>query len=85
MEILYTINRHLLCGGIVTEFDPGLPSTRRIQKAIKDQERVELKLSTTEVLTGRIVWQDSECICMAGDQGSEILIWRHSVLYLKSS
>jgi host factor-I protein len=68
----------------MSEFDPGLPSIRQIQSSIKDKREVELKLVTGDLLMGKILWQDSNCICLVDENEQQILIWRQAIAYLKS-
>lgn len=67
----------------MSEFDPGLPSIRQIQNLIKDQQEVELKLSTDDLLVGKIIWQDSNCICLVDHYDQQTIVWRHALIYLK--
>jgi host factor-I protein len=67
----------------MAQFDTGLPSVRQIQGFIKDQPEIQLKLSTGELLSGKILWQDAECLCLAEPSGHSILVWRQSIVYLK--
>lgn len=46
------------------ELDTGLPSTRQIQTIIREEKEVEMKLSTGDLLTGKVRWQDPHCICI---------------------
>jgi host factor-I protein len=65
------------------EFDTGLPSIRMIQSFIKDKQEVELRLSTDDLLVGKILWQDSDCICLIDQYEQSTLVWRQSLVYLK--
>lgn len=67
----------------MAEFDPGLPSIRQIQSLIKDQQDVELKLLTDDLLVGKIIWQDANCICLVDHYNQHTLVWRHAIVYLK--
>jgi host factor-I protein len=67
----------------MTEFDTGLPSVRQVQTYIKDQQEVELKLSTDDLLVGKIIWQDSYCLCLIDHYNQPTLIWRQAIVYLK--
>ncbi|MGK7872278.1 MAG: RNA-binding protein hfq [Xenococcaceae cyanobacterium] len=68
----------------MSEFDTGLPSVRQVQGFIKDKQEVELKLSTGELLVGKILWQDLHCICLVDHYDQPTLIWRQALVYLKS-
>ncbi|MEL4898485.1 Hfq-related RNA-binding protein [Crocosphaera sp. Alani8] len=67
----------------MTEFDTGLPSVRQVQKYIKDQQKIVIQLTTTESITGQILWQDPQCICVSDESNQSLLIWRHALVYLK--
>ena len=66
----------------MAEFQTGLPSVRRIQGFIKDKTEIEVKLLTNDVLTGKVAWQDSDCLCLKST-GQETLIWRGAIAYIK--
>ena len=67
----------------MTEFDTGLPSVRQVQDFIKNKQEVELKLSTDDLIVGKIIWQDSSCICLVDHYDQPTLIWRQALIYLK--
>ena len=67
----------------MTEFDTGLPSVRQVQDFIKDKQEVELKLSTDDLIVGKIIWQDSSCLCLVDHYDRPTLIWRQALIYLK--
>ena len=67
----------------MSEFDQSLPSIRQLQTLIKDKQEVELKLSTDDLLVGKIVWQDSSCICLVDHYSQQTIVWRHALIYLK--
>ena len=67
----------------MTEFDTGLPSVRQVQDFIRDKQEVELKLSTDDLIVGKIIWQDSSCICLVDHYDQPTLIWRQALIYLK--
>ena len=67
----------------MTEFDTGLPSVRQVQDFIKDKQEVEIKLSTDDLIVGKIIWQDSICICLVDHYDQPTLIWRQALIYLK--
>jgi host factor-I protein len=68
----------------MAQFDTGLPSVRQIQGLIKDKREVQVKLITGELLAGKLLWQDSDCLCLAEREGRSTLVWRQAVAYLKS-
>lgn len=67
----------------MSEFDTGLPSVRQVQGLIKDKQEIELKLVTNDLLVGKILWQDINCICLADGSEQPILVWRQAIAYLK--
>lgn len=67
----------------MTEFDTGLPSARLLQSFIKEQKEVELKLITDDLLVGKILWQDPNCLYLLDHYNQSTLIWRQAVAYLK--
>ena len=67
----------------MSEFDPGLPNIRQVQNYIQEKQEVELKLSTDDLLVGRIMWQDRDCICLVDHYEQPTLIWRQAIVYLK--
>ncbi|MEM9804316.1 MAG: RNA-binding protein hfq [Cyanobacteria bacterium P01_D01_bin.56] len=69
---------------MATEFDTGLPSIRQLQGLIREQNTVELKLMTGDVLNGMVVWQDVHAICLSVD-GQTVLVMRTAVAYIKFS
>ena len=68
---------------IMSNFDTTLPSTRQIQTYIQEKKEVEIKLITNDLHVGKVFWQDSNCICLLDQYDLPILIWRHSIVYLK--
>lgn len=68
---------------IMAEFDTGLPSIRRLQTLVRDKQRVEIKLISQDAFSGKMLWQDANCICLLNDQEQQILIWRESIVYVK--
>ncbi len=68
---------------MASEFDTALPSIRHIQTLVKDATIVELKLLTGDLLTGKLGWQDQNCICLLGEKNQPITVWRHAIAYVK--
>lgn len=73
-----------------TELETGLPSIRQIQHLTKEGIEVELKLTTSDVLHGVIIWQDPYSICLkirsdAGEAGfsQPIIVWRQAIVFIK--
>jgi host factor-I protein len=69
---------------VATEFDTGLPSIRKLQGFIKDKTQIELKLVTGDVLTGNLLWQDVQYICLVDNTEQQTLIARSAVVYFKA-
>lgn len=67
----------------MSEFDTTLPSIRQVQTLISDKQEVEVKLVTDDLLVGRILWQDHDCICLVDQYEQKTLIWRQALVYLK--
>ena len=65
------------------ELDVNLPSIRYTQGLIKDKTGVEIKLLTNDVFTGRIVWQDPQSISICDANDQKILVYRHSIAFIK--
>ncbi len=68
---------------MASEFDTALPSIRQVQKLIKDASFVEMKLVTGDSLTGKISWQDQNCLCLVNEDNQPTTVWRHAIAYLK--
>ncbi len=67
----------------MAELDVNLPSIRQTQGLIKDKIGVEIKLLTNDLFTGRIVWQDTECLFIADASDQKTLIYRHAIAFIK--
>ncbi|MBD1876278.1 RNA-binding protein hfq [Nodosilinea sp. FACHB-131] len=67
------------------EFATGLPSVRQVQNLIRDHAPIEVKLITGDVITGRVVWQDPQCICIQTEDQSKHQIWKQAIGFLKYS
>ncbi|MEH1832875.1 MAG: RNA chaperone Hfq [Nostoc sp.] len=68
---------------MLTEFDTSLPSIRQVQNLIKQTKPVELKLLTGDVITGRVLWQDPHCICIADQNSQQTIVWKQAIAYIK--
>ncbi|MBN3895578.1 MAG: RNA-binding protein hfq [Nostoc sp.] len=68
---------------MLTEFDTTLPSIRQVQNLIKQTTPVELKLLTQDVLIGRVLWQDPQCICIADENSQQTTVWKQAIAYIK--
>jgi host factor-I protein len=67
----------------MAELDVNLPSIRQTQGLIKDKIGVEIKLLTNDIFTGRIVWQDTECLFVSDVSDQKTLIYRHAIAFIK--
>ena len=67
----------------MTEFDTGLPSVRQVQKYIKEQQKIVIQLTTQETITGQVLWQYPQCICVSDQSEQSLLIWRQALNYIK--
>ncbi|MGV2831003.1 Hfq-related RNA-binding protein [Myxosarcina sp. GI1(2024)] len=67
----------------MSKFDSGLPSVRKVQDYIKDKQEVELKLTTDDLLVGKIIWQDNDCLCLIDHYDQQTIVWRQALVYLK--
>lgn len=67
----------------MNEVDTGLPNFRQVQGFIKDNQAIELKLLTGDLISGRVFWQDLHCICVRDESEQLVTIWRHAIAYLK--
>ena len=65
------------------EASMGLPSFRQIQSLIKAQGEVEIKVTTNDLLVGKIRWQDSDCVCLLDHYDQPTIIWKQSIVFLK--
>ncbi len=65
-------------------FDTGLPSIRQVQTLIRDQQTVEIKLTTGDTLAGALSWQDANAICVKGADGQNTILMRGAIAYVKS-
>lgn len=67
----------------MTEFNTGQPSIRRIQKIIQEKGAIQIKLISGDTFQGRVIWQDSDCICLRDESDQDVMIWKTSIVYLK--
>ena len=67
------------------EFATGFPSVRQIQNLIRGQQAVEVKLMTGDLLSGHILWQDPQCICLQTEDQSKHQIWKQAIGFLTYS
>ncbi len=67
----------------MTEMKTGLPSVRQLQTLIRNGNQVEVKVSTGDVITGKLLWQDDDCVCVADASAQPSIIWRHALVMIK--
>ncbi|MDF5716266.1 MAG: RNA chaperone Hfq [Rhizonema sp. NSF051] len=68
---------------MVTEFDISLPSIRQVQNFIQQGDTIELKLLTGDLLTGTIIWQDQNCMCIVNENSQQTTVWKQAIAYIK--
>ncbi len=68
----------------MTQFDTAMPGVRQVQNYIKDKQEVELKLVTDDLMVGKIIWQDTDSICIMDHYNQQTLVWRQALVYLKA-
>jgi len=68
---------------MASEVDVSLPHVRQLQAFIRDQQSLEIQLVTGEHLTGKLRWQDPECLCIDDGSSQPTLLWRHAIAYVK--
>ncbi len=68
---------------MATEFDTALPSIRQVQMLIKEKSNVEIKLLTGDVITGKVSWQDQNCLSILDESNQATIVWRQAIAYLK--
>ena len=68
---------------MAVDMTTGQPSVRQLQTLIRDEQRVEVKVVTGDVLAGKLRWQDSTCICIIDDSNQAAIVWRSALVYLK--
>ncbi|URR34437.1 RNA-binding protein hfq [Thermosynechococcus sp. HN-54] len=65
------------------EFNTGLPSIRQVQTFIKDSTEVEVKLSTSDLVVGKVRWQDMNCLCVVDHYDQPTIIWKQAIVFIK--
>lgn len=68
----------------LNEFDTGLPSIRQVQTLIRDQQAVEIKVTTGDTITGALSWQDANAICVKSADGQNTILMRGAIAYVRS-
>ena len=69
---------------MITEFDTSLPSVRQIQNLIQQAATIELKLLTGDILTGKVIWQDAQCVCLVDENSQQTTVWKQAIAYIRS-
>ncbi len=68
---------------MTTELNITLPSVRQVQTLIKDNTEVEVKLSTNDLLVGKLRWQDEQCVCLVDHYDQPTVIWKQAIVFVK--
>lgn len=68
---------------MAVELETGLPSVRLIQTLIREEQEVELKLVTDDLIVGKVRWQDQHCVCIVDHYDQQTIIWRQAIVFLK--
>ncbi|MUH01643.1 RNA-binding protein hfq [Scytonema sp. UIC 10036] len=68
---------------MITEFDTSLPSIRQVQNLIKEGASVQIKLVTGDLVTGKMIWQDVQCLCCVDENKQHITVWKQAIAYIK--
>ncbi|WP_244837949.1 MULTISPECIES: Hfq-related RNA-binding protein [Brasilonema] len=64
--------------------DTSLPSIRQVQNLIQQAVTIEIKLLTGDILIGRIIWQDSQCMCLMNENSQQMTVWKQAIAYIKA-
>ncbi|WP_353931386.1 RNA-binding protein hfq [Okeanomitos corallinicola TIOX110] len=67
-----------------TDFDTTLPSIRQLQNWIKEKTSVEFKLMSGDVITGKVFWQDINCVCIVDANEEKTIVWKLAIAYMKA-
>lgn len=67
----------------MSEFDTALPGVKQVQSYIKNEQEVELKLITDDLVVGKIIWQDADALCIIDHYNQQTLVWRQALVFLK--
>ena len=67
----------------MSQLDLSSPSTRVLQKLIRDQANVQVKTQGGDVFHGQLRWQDAECVCLTVAEG-DIVFWRTSLVFMRA-
>lgn len=65
------------------EFETGLPSVRQMQSLIKDNTEVEVKLVTSDLVVGKLRWQDTNCLCVIDHYDQPTIVWKQAIVFIK--
>jgi host factor-I protein len=68
---------------MAAELETELPSIRQIQSLIREEQEVEFKLVTGDLLSGKVRWQDNYCIAITDQYDQVTIVWRQAIVYLK--
>lgn len=65
------------------DIDTSLPSTRSFQTYVKQNTTLELKTTTGDNFTGRMLWQDPDYFCLIDADEQQYFLKRELVVYIK--
>lgn len=68
---------------MITEFDTSQPSIRQVQNLIQQAVTIQIKLLTGDILNGKIIWQDSQCVCLINKNSQQTIVWKHAIAYIQ--
>lgn len=68
----------------MSQFETNFPGVRQIQTYIKDKHTVEIKLNVGEMIEGKILWQDNDCLSLINEQQQKFLVWKQALVYIKA-
>ncbi|MEC4813121.1 MAG: RNA-binding protein hfq [Scytonema sp. PMC 1069.18] len=68
---------------MITEFDTSLPSIRQLQSIIQEASPMQLKLLTGDTLTGKVLWQDAQCVCIVDENNQKTTVWKQAIAYVR--
>ena len=65
------------------EFNAGFPGVRQLQNLIRSKQAVDVKLVTGDIISGRVLWQDPQCLGIDSGDDKPVQIWQHAIAYIK--
>lgn len=67
-----------------SEFDTSLPSTRLMQRYVKEKTKVALRLNDSSILAGTMLWMDPVFLYIEDATGKQTLVNRASIATLSA-